>query len=194
MTIQPQQDPPKPRETQKTSKNVGANGLHDDVVNLKVDVATLKEQGRHFATKEDIAKLETQIAQARAENNENIAKLETKIAKLETQIAQARAENNENNAKLEARIAKLETKIAEARADSKENIAKLETQIAKLEAQIAKNQAENKQAMAAMDNKIEKARNDLLYAVNRATVRVIIVLVSMMVAFGGTLLTTLLVR
>ena len=119
MTIQTQQDPPKPRETQKTSKNVGANGLHDDVVNLKVDVATLKEQGRHFATKEDFAKLE---------------------------------------------------------------------------AQIAKNQAENKQAMAAMDNKIEKARNDLLYAVNRATVRVIIVLVSMMVAFGGTLLTTLLFR
>ena len=126
MTIQTQQDPPKPRETQKTSKHVGANGLHDDVLALKVDVAVLKEQGRHFATKEDFAKLEAQIA--------------------------------------------------------------------KLEAQIAKNQAENKQAMAAMDNKIEKARNDLLYAVNRATVRVIIVLVSMMVAFGGTLLTTLLFR
>ena len=109
---------------QKTPKHREPNGLHDDVVNLKVDVATLKEQGKHFATKEDIAKLEAQ------------------------------------NAKLEA-------------------------QIAKLEAQIAKNQAENKQAMAAMDHKIEKAKNEMLYAFNRAAV-------GMIVFLGGILVTLIL--
>ena len=118
MAIQTQQEPPKPRETQKTPKHVGANGSHDDMVALKVDVATLKEQGKHFATKEDIAEMQTQIA------------------KLETQIARARAENNENNAKLEAKIAKLEAQIAQARAESNENIAKLRTEFAEHRAEI----------------------------------------------------------
>ena len=87
MTIQTEQ---KPTEHRK------ANGLHDDVVTLKVDVATLKEQGKNFATKEDIAKLETQMARALAENNENIARLETKMA-------EARTENKEDiNQLLEA--------------------------------------------------------------------------------------------
>ena len=118
MAIQTQQEPPKHPKTQKTPKHVGANGSHDDMVALKVDVAVLKEQSKNFATKEDIARLEVQIAQARAESNENIAKLETKIAKLEVQIAQARAESNEN-------IAKLEAQIAQARAENKEDINQL---------------------------------------------------------------------
>ena len=66
MTIQTEQESPKHR---------GANGLHGDVVALKVDVATLKEQGKNFATKEDIAKLETKIAEARAEIKEDINQL-----------------------------------------------------------------------------------------------------------------------
>ena len=112
MAIEAEQKPPKNREVQKTPKHRGANGLQDDVMALKVDVAVLKEQGKNFATKEDIAKLETQIAQARAENNENNAKLETKIAKLETQIA------------------KLETQIAEHQAENKKDIAELRAEIA----------------------------------------------------------------
>ena len=123
--MQTEQEPPKHRK---------ANGLHDDVMNLKVDVAILKEQGRNFATKEDIAKLETQIAQAQAENNENIARLETKIAEV---------------------------------------------------------QAENRQAMAAMDNKIEKTKNEMLEAFNRVAARVIVVLVSVMVALLGMVATAL---
>ena len=109
---------------QKPTAHRGANGLHDDMVALKVDVATLKEQGRNFATKEDIAKLETKIA-------------------------------------------------------------KLEAHIAKLEAQIADHRAETKQHMAAMDNKIEKAKNEMLYAFNRAAV-------GMIVFLGGILVTLIL--
>ena len=139
MTIEPEQ---KPTEHRK------ANGLHDDVVTLKVDVATLKEQGKNFATKEDIAKLETQIAQARAENNENNAKLETKIAKLETKIA-------------------------------------------KLEAQIAQAQAENKEDNAKLRAEIKEDINELLHAFNRFAVRVIVVLVSVMVALLGMVATAL---
>ena len=63
---------------QKTTAHREANGSHDDLVALKVDVATIKEQCKNFATKEDIAKLET------------------KIAKLETHFAEHRAEIKED--------------------------------------------------------------------------------------------------
>ena len=143
MAIETQQESPKHREVQKTPKHVGANGSHDDMVALKVDVAIIKEQCNHFATKEDTAKLETQIAQVRADNKEDVAKLETHIAKLETHIA-------------------------------------------KLEAHIAEHRAETKQAMAAMDNKIEKAKNEMLYAFNRAAVG--------MIVFLGGILVTLIIK
>ena len=169
--METQQEPPKHREVQKTPKHVGANGLQDDVMALKVDVAVLKEQGRNFATKEDIARLEVQIAQARAESNEN-------IAKLETQIAQTRAESNENIAKLEIQIAKMRTEFAEHRAESNKNIAKLEVQIVQV-------RAENNENIAELRAEIAQARNDLLYAVNRATV-------GMIVALGGILVTLIL--
>ena len=61
MTIQTEQEPPKHREVQKTPKHRGANGLHDDLVALKVDVATIKERCNHFATKEDVAELRAEI-------------------------------------------------------------------------------------------------------------------------------------
>ena len=73
MTIQTQQEPPKHR---------GANGLHDDVVALKVDVATLKEQGKHFATKEDVADL-------RADLLEKISVLDRKIDKARNDLLYA---------------------------------------------------------------------------------------------------------
>ena len=52
MTIQTEQKPTEHRE---------ANGLHDDLVAIKVDVATIKEQCNHFATKEDVADLRAEI-------------------------------------------------------------------------------------------------------------------------------------
>ena len=46
---------------QKITKHREANGLHDDLVALKVDVATIKEQCNHFATKADVAEMRAEI-------------------------------------------------------------------------------------------------------------------------------------
>ena len=49
---------------QKTTEHREANGLHDDMVSLKVDVATIKEQCNHFATKADVAKAKNELLNA----------------------------------------------------------------------------------------------------------------------------------
>ena len=80
MAIQTEQKPTAPR---------GANGLHDDMVALKVDVAILKEQGKNFATKEDVARLETKIAEVQAENKQAMVAMDHKIEKAKNELLEA---------------------------------------------------------------------------------------------------------
>ena len=167
---------------QKTPERRAANGLQDDVVTLKVDVATLKEQGKHFSTKEDVAEVRTAIAEGQAENQKAFAEQrdenQKKIAELQAKIAELQAENQKA--------------FAEQRDENQKKFAELEAKIAELQAKIVELQAENKANMAAMDSKIDKAKNELLEAFNRVAVRVIAVLGSMMVALLGTMVTIIL--
>ena len=73
MTIETEQKPTVPR---------GANGLHDDLVALKVDVATIKEQCNHFAKKEDVAELG-------AELRDKISVVDGKIDKAKNELLDA---------------------------------------------------------------------------------------------------------
>lgn len=49
---------------QKTTKHRETNGSHDDMISLKVDVATIKEQCKHFATKADVAEAKNELLDA----------------------------------------------------------------------------------------------------------------------------------
>ena len=170
------------QEDQKTEHRA-ANGLHDDVVTLKVDVATLKEQGKHFATKEDVAEVRTDIAEGQAENQKAFAELRAENQKA---FAELRAENQKALAELRDENQKA---FAELRDENQKKFAELQTENQKKFAEL---QAENKADMAAMDNKIETAKNELLQAFNRVAMRVIAVLVSMMAALLGTIVTIIL--
>ena len=181
------------QEDQKTEHRA-ANGLHDDVVTLKVDVATLKEQGKHFATKEDVAEVRTDIAEGQAENQKAFAELRAENQKA---FAELRAENQKALAELRDENQKA---FAELRDENQKKFAELQTENQKKFAELraenqkkfAELQAENKADMAAMDNKIETAKNELLQAFNRTAMRVIAVLVSMMAALLGTIVTIIL--
>ena len=62
--METQQEPPKHSEVQKTPKHRGANGSRDDMVDLKVDVATIKERCNHFATKKDVIEAKNELLEA----------------------------------------------------------------------------------------------------------------------------------